>query len=51
MLAGFVKDLRAGEADFAELAREHSEDSGSALKAANTIGLIQPPMCLRLEMH
>ncbi|WP_419147725.1 peptidylprolyl isomerase SurA [Pseudoalteromonas 'SMAR'] len=32
MLAGFVKDLRAGEADFAELAREHSEDPGSALK-------------------
>ncbi|MEQ3514906.1 peptidylprolyl isomerase SurA [Pseudoalteromonas sp. BZB3] len=32
MLAGFVKDLRAGNADFAELAKEHSEDPGSALK-------------------
>lgn len=32
MLAGFVKDLRAGDADFAELAKEHSEDPGSALK-------------------
>ncbi|WP_105255790.1 peptidylprolyl isomerase SurA [Pseudoalteromonas sp. T1lg75] len=32
MLAEFVKDLRAGEADFAELAKEYSEDPGSALK-------------------
>ncbi|TMO60950.1 peptidylprolyl isomerase SurA [Pseudoalteromonas aurantia] len=32
MLAGFAKDLRTGEADFAELAKEHSEDPGSALK-------------------
>ena len=32
MLAGFVKDLRAGTADFSELAKEHSEDPGSALK-------------------
>ncbi|MEJ6475248.1 peptidylprolyl isomerase SurA [Pseudoalteromonas piscicida] len=32
MLAGFVKDLRAGEADFAALAKKHSEDPGSALK-------------------
>ena len=32
MLAGFVKDLRAGNADFAELAKEHSQDPGSALK-------------------
>ena len=32
MLAGFVKDLRAGNADFAVLAKEHSEDPGSALK-------------------
>jgi peptidyl-prolyl cis-trans isomerase SurA len=32
MLAGFVKDLRAGTADFAELAKEYSEDPGSALK-------------------
>jgi peptidyl-prolyl cis-trans isomerase SurA len=31
MLAGFAKDLRAGKADFAELAKEHSEDLGSAL--------------------
>ncbi len=31
MLAGFAKDLRAGEADFGELAKEHSEDPGSAL--------------------
>ncbi|MCF6440212.1 peptidylprolyl isomerase SurA [Pseudoalteromonas luteoviolacea] len=32
MLAGFVKGLRAGTANFAELAKEHSEDPGSALK-------------------
>jgi len=32
MLEGFVKDLRAGDADFAELAKEYSEDPGSALK-------------------
>ncbi|KZN64524.1 peptidyl-prolyl cis-trans isomerase [Pseudoalteromonas luteoviolacea CPMOR-1] len=32
MLAGFVQDLRAGKADFAELAKEYSEDPGSALK-------------------
>jgi peptidyl-prolyl cis-trans isomerase SurA len=32
MLAGFAKELRAGEADFAELAKKHSEDQGSALK-------------------
>ena len=32
MLANFAKDLRAGKADFAELAKEHSEDPGSALK-------------------
>ncbi|WP_440055201.1 peptidylprolyl isomerase SurA [Pseudoalteromonas sp. T1lg65] len=32
MLEGFVKDLRAGKADFAELAKEYSEDPGSALK-------------------
>ena len=32
MLAGFAKDLRAGTADFAELAKEYSEDPGSALK-------------------
>ena len=31
MLAGFVTDLKAGNADFAELAKEHSEDPGSAL--------------------
>ena len=32
MLEGFVKDLNAGTADFAALAKEHSEDPGSALK-------------------
>lgn len=32
MLSGFVKDLRAGKADFAKLAKEYSEDPGSALK-------------------
>lgn len=32
MLAGFAKDLRAGTADFGELAKEYSEDPGSALK-------------------
>jgi peptidyl-prolyl cis-trans isomerase SurA len=32
MLAGFAKDLRAGKADFGELAKEYSEDPGSALK-------------------
>ncbi|WP_404341068.1 peptidylprolyl isomerase SurA [Pseudoalteromonas mariniglutinosa] len=32
MLKGFAKDLRAGNADFAELAKEYSEDPGSALK-------------------
>lgn len=31
MLAGFVEDLKAGNADFGELAKEHSEDPGSAL--------------------
>lgn len=31
MLAGFIEDLKAGNADFAELAKEHSEDPGSAL--------------------
>jgi len=32
MLAGFVKDLKEGKADFATLAKEYSEDPGSALK-------------------
>ena len=32
MLASFAKDLRAGTADFGELAKEYSEDPGSALK-------------------
>ncbi|WP_394192772.1 peptidylprolyl isomerase SurA [Pseudoalteromonas atlantica] len=32
MLNGFAKELREGTADFAELAKEHSEDPGSALK-------------------
>ena len=32
MLDKFVKQLRAGDADFAELARQYSEDPGSATK-------------------
>lgn len=32
MLNQFVADVKAGKADFAELAKEHSEDPGSALK-------------------
>ncbi|MBB1416551.1 peptidylprolyl isomerase SurA [Pseudoalteromonas sp. SG43-7] len=32
MLNGFAKELRAGTADFGELAKEYSEDPGSALK-------------------
>ncbi|MEM5511184.1 peptidylprolyl isomerase SurA [Pseudoalteromonas sp. AS71] len=32
MLAGFAKDLRAETADFGKLAKEYSEDPGSALK-------------------
>ena len=32
MLKGFAKELREGKADFGELAKEYSEDPGSALK-------------------
>ena len=32
MLEGFVKDAKDGKADFGELAKEHSEDPGSALR-------------------
>jgi peptidyl-prolyl cis-trans isomerase SurA len=32
MLAKFVEDVKAGKADFAELAKKHSEDPGSAMK-------------------
>jgi len=32
MLEGFLKDVKEGKADFAELAKEHSEDPGTALK-------------------
>ena len=32
MLAKFKEDLLSGDADFAELAKEHSEDPGSALR-------------------
>ncbi|GAA0291875.1 peptidylprolyl isomerase SurA [Psychrosphaera haliotis] len=35
MLAGFVKDVKSGSADFAELAKTHSEDPGSALKGGD----------------
>lgn len=32
MLAEFLQQVKSGEADFSELAKEHSEDPGSALK-------------------
>lgn len=32
MLSNFVAEVKAGNADFGELAKEHSEDPGSALK-------------------
>lgn len=35
MLAGFKEDLKAGEADFEELAKEYSEDPGSALRGGD----------------
>ena len=35
MLSGFVKDVKSGSADFAELAKTHSEDPGSALKGGD----------------
>ncbi len=35
MLADMVKKLRAGEADFAELAKQYSEDPGSKLNGGN----------------
>lgn len=35
MLSQFVRDVKEGKADFAELAKEHSEDPGSALRGGN----------------
>ncbi|APE04939.1 peptidylprolyl isomerase SurA [Alteromonas sp. RW2A1] len=35
MLAGFKEDVKAGEADFEELAKEYSEDPGSALRGGD----------------
>ncbi|WP_334063500.1 peptidylprolyl isomerase SurA [Alteromonas genovensis] len=35
MLAGFKEDVKAGEAEFEELAKEYSEDPGSALRGGD----------------
>ena len=35
ILTEFLQQVKAGEADFAELAKEHSEDPGSALKGGD----------------
>ncbi|MDP4527638.1 peptidylprolyl isomerase SurA [Alkalimonas delamerensis] len=42
-LARFVNDFRNGEADFAEFAREHSEDPGSR-NAGGELGWAEPEM-------
>ncbi|MCF1438974.1 MAG: peptidylprolyl isomerase, partial [Shewanella sp.] len=43
MLEKFVKEIREGKADFADLARQYSEDPGSAVKGGE-LGWAQPSL-------